>query len=321
MRHLSREAGLEVVAINDLAAASTLAHLLQHDSSFGRWEPVSSGEDWLALPSATGERRVRVTRQADPATIAWGELMVDVVVEATGRFTGARAAARHLDAGAKRVLVSAVSHDADATVVLGLPPTRPLETARVISAASCTTHAAALPLALLEREFGLVGADVMTVHCVTGSQPTVDTPHTDLRRSRAALVSLIPTTTSASDGIVDALPQLAGRLSCLAVRVPASSVSSVQIVAQTARRLPDRDQIAALFRDASAGAWRGILATSVEPLVSVDFRGNPHSSIIDLPLLARPADHLVRVFAWYDNEWGYSRRLADLLRLLEGMNR
>ncbi|MDQ7088924.1 MAG: hypothetical protein Q9Q13_14175 [Acidobacteriota bacterium] len=178
---------------------------------------------------------------------------------------------------------------------------------------SCTTHAAALPLACLETWYGVEAAEMTTLHCTTGSQVTMDGPHHDLRRSRSALVSMIPTTTSASRGLVRALPFLEGRLSCLAVRVPTASVSLVEIVAHTRREADRPEDLARRFQQAAAGPLEDLLGVSTEPLVSVDFRDDPRSSIIDLPLLERPGRHLVRIIAWYDNEWGYTSRLVDLL--------
>jgi glyceraldehyde 3-phosphate dehydrogenase len=186
---------------------------------------------------------------------------------------------------------------------------------RIVAAASCTTHAAALPLWLLHRWFGVAAAEMTTVHCTTGSQVTIDGPHPDPRRARSALLSIIPTTTSASRGLVQALPFLADRLSCIAFRAPTACVSLVNLVVQTDAPVDSPEDLADRFRAEAAGPQQGRLGVSDEPLVSIDFRGDPHSSIIDLPLIARPGESLVRVVAWYDNEFGYASRVVDLLRL------
>lgn len=300
-------------AINDAAGSDTIAHLLRYDSIHG---PAAIPVEARGAALRVGAAGIPFTTRTAPREIPWGDHGVEVVVEATGHFTTRAAAAEHLAGGVRRVVVTAVSPDADATVVLGPHDGALPGTARVVSTASCTTHAAALPLWLLDRWYGIEAAEMTTVHCTTGSQPTIDGPHADPRRARSALLSMIPTTTSAGRGIALALPQLADRLTCLAVRVPTATVSLVEIVAHTRGEVDAPAALAARFREAAAAPdVRGRLGVSDEQLVSIDFRGNRHASVVDLPLLARPGRHLVRVVAWYDNEYGYASRVLELLRL------
>ncbi|RMF76532.1 MAG: hypothetical protein D6738_01250 [Acidobacteria bacterium] len=314
LRLLRDDPQVRIVAVNDVADPDLLVHLLRHDSIHGPFPGRVERPDEGIL--AIDGRPVRLTARNRPERIPWEAAGAEVVVDATGAFTGRGAARGHLERpGVRRVIVSAVSDEPDAVVVLGVHDGTVPDAARVVSTGSCTTHAAALPLLLLDRAFGIVAAEVGTVHCTTGSQPAIDLPHRDRRRARSALLSMIPTTTSASRGLAAALPRLAGRLTCHAIRVPVATVSLVDIVAQTERPLPDLDGLRRLFVDAAAGPLRGLLGTSEDELVSIDFRGDPRSAIVDLPLIARPGDHLVRVIAWYDNEWGYANRLADLLRI------
>ena len=310
LRRTLRNPDVEIAGINDLAGPATIAHLLRYDSLHGAFPcPVLPAADRIVIDG----RAIPFSAEAAPERIPWHD-GVDVVVEATGRFATADLARAHLHGSVRRVVVSAVCPGADATVVLGLHDGTVGNAAAIVSTASCTTHAAALPLALLDEWYGVTAADMTTVHCTTGSQVTIDAPHADLRRARAALVSMIPTTTSAQQGLVAALPFLDGRLACLAVRVPTATVSLVEVVAQTARPADDVATLAERFRAAAAAPpYAGRLAASDEPLVSIDFNGNQHSSVVDLPLLARPGRTLVRVVAWYDNEYGYAARLAELL--------
>ncbi len=310
LRLLQGRAGLEVAAVNDIAGEEAVGHLVRHDSIFGR---ARADVSWARGELVIGGRPIRFTSVARPEEVPWRALGVDVVVEATGRFVEAEAARRHLAGGAGRVLVSAVSRGADKTLVLGLHPPEVSPADRVVSGASCTTHAAALPLALLHRWYGVAAAEMTTVHCTTGSQVTIDQPHPDKRRARSAMLSMIPTSTTASIGLELALPQLAGRLSCLAIRVPTAAVSLVELVAQTERPVDSPAVLRERLLGEAQGAMAGLLGVCDEPLVSVDFKGDSRSSIVDAELLQRPGAHLVRLVAWYDNEWGYANRLADLL--------
>ncbi len=310
LRLLAGREEAAIVAVNDTAGAGTVAHLLRHDSIHGRFPgPVEAGDGRIVVAG----RSIRFHAEPDPGAIPWDEAGVELVIEATGRFAAGPGARRHLRGSVRRVLVTAVAPEADTTVVPGVTPPVPGRGAEVVSLASCTTHAAALPLALLDHWYGIEAAEMTTVHCTTGSQVTMDQPHGDLRRARSALLSMIPTTTSASRGLVTVLPGLAGRLTCLAIRVPVAAGSLVEIVAATRDPVDAPTRLAARFRAAAEGELHGLLGTAEEPLVSVDFVGNPCSAVIDLPLLARPGDRLVRVVAWYDNEWGYANRVRDVV--------
>lgn len=311
LRILRDDPQVSIVALNDVADPTLLAHLLRHDSIHG---PFPGPVDATPGTLRAGERTLLFTHEPDPARIPWERAQVDVVVEATGAFSHGSAARAHLHGTVGRVVISAVADEVDAAIVLGVQDGRVDPSVRVVSTGSCTTHAAALPLALLDRWYGVEAAEAGTVHCTTGSQPTMDLPHHDRRRARSALLSMIPTTTSAARGIVAVLPQLAGRLTCHAIRVPVATVSLVDVVAQTRRPVDDPERLAELFEAEALGALAGILGATREELVSIDFKGDSRSSIIDIPMIARPGQHLVRVIAWYDNEWGYASRLADLLR-------
>jgi glyceraldehyde 3-phosphate dehydrogenase len=313
LRLLVGDPQVEIAAINDVAGAPAIAHLLRHDSLYGA--PPFEVEARDGALRVAG-RPIPFTALARPEEIPWSAQGVLAVVEATGSFSRSADALRHLAGGVRRVLVTAVCPGADATLVPGLPGLAEAADVPVASTASCTTQAAALPLALLDRWFGVAAAEMTTVHCTTGSQVTMDQPHPDPRRARSSLLSMIPTTTSAGMGLALALPRLAGRISCLAIRVPTASVSLVEVVAQTERPVGAREELAERLRAAAADApLADRLGVTDEPLVSVDFRGDPRSSVVDLPLLEVPGTHLVRLIAWYDNEWGYTNRVADVLRV------
>ena len=314
LRILRRSDEVRIAAVNDLAALGTLEHLLRHDSVHGSFPDGLDSEDGRLVIAGRGVGYMQIPEPADIPRESHG---VNVVVEATGAFSGNGGARQHLERpGVDRVLVSAVSENADRTIVLGVQDGSVPEGERVVSAASCTTHAAALPLALLDARYGVAAAEMRTVHCTTGSQRTMDLPHRDPRRARSALLSMIPTTTSASRGLVAALPQLEGKLSCLSIRVPVATVSLVDLVVQTTRPVGSRDELRSLFESAARDAiYAGRLGVSHEPLVSIDYKGDPRTSIVDLPLVERPGAHLVRVIAWYDNEWGYASRIAELLEI------
>ena len=300
---------LEIVAVNDLAGPDILAHLLRHDSLAGRLE-VEVGVREGAI--VAGGRTIRCTRCAQPAEIPWDG--VDVVLEATGRFISRASAAEHLRAGARRVIITSPSPDADLTVCYGVNHGR-FDPARhfVLSNASCTTNAMAAVLSVADRAFGVERAAMTTVHCYTNNQVLVDAPHADPRRARAAGMSMIPTSTTAAAAIGQVLPALAGRVRCLAVRVPAAAVSllDLTIILKQAARL---ETVRAAFREASEGPLRGVLGLGDEELVSIDYLGDTRSAVIDMPLLALDGGTFLKVFAWYDNERGYVQRLADLVR-------
>jgi len=304
---------IEVVGVNDLADAKTLAHLLKHDSVHGtlRAEVTAKGEAIFV-----DGREIRVCALKDPATLPWRDLGVDVVVESTGVFRDTATASKHLQAGAKKVIITAPAKDPDATIVLGVneqtyEPTRH----RIISNASCTTNCLATTAKVLDDRFGIKRGFASTVHSYTNDQNVHDFPDRDLRRARAAAVSMIPTTTGAATAVGLVLPKLKGKLDGIAIRVPTINVSVVDLVAELERPA----SVAAVndaFREAASGRLRGILDVCDEELVSSDFNGNPHSSIIDLPSTAAIEGTLVKVLAWYDNEWGYASRVRDLIRFV-----
>jgi glyceraldehyde 3-phosphate dehydrogenase len=304
---------VEVVAVNDLADAKTLAHLLKHDSVHGtlKAEVVAKGEAIFV-----DGREIRVCALKDPATLPWRELGVDVVVESTGVFRDTATASKHIQAGAKKVIITAPAKDPDATIVLGVnEQTYDPAKHRIISNASCTTNCLATTAKVLDDKFGIRRGFASTVHSYTNDQPVHDFPHKDLRRARAAAVSMIPTTTGAATAVGLVLPKLKGKLDGIAIRVPTINVSVVDLVAE----LEKPASVAAVneaYREAASGKLRGILDATDEELVSSDFNGNAHSSIIDLPSTALIEGNMVKVLAWYDNEWGYSSRVRDLIRFV-----
>ena len=309
---LARDTELEVVAINDLTAPETLAHLLRYDSSLGRLDrPVEVDGDSLVVDG----RRIRVLAEREPANLPWAELGVDVALESTGRFTSADAAGAHLEAGAKRVLVSAPADGADVTLAYGVN-TEAYDPARhrIVSNASCTTNALAPLAAVLDELAGVEHAFMTTVHAYTQEQNLQDGPHRDLRRARAAGVNIVPTTTGAAKAIGLVLPQLDGRLSGDSIRVPVP-VGSIVELNSTVSRDVSRDEVLAAYRNAAEGRLAGILEYTSDPVVSSDITGNPSSAIFDSALTRVDGRH-IKVVAWYDNEWGFSNRVVDTLGLL-----
>jgi len=304
---------LEVVAVNDLTNAKTLAHLLKHDSVHGALaaEVFAKGEAIFV-----DGKEIRVCSVKDPSQLPWRELGVDVVVESTGIFRARASASKHLQAGARKVVISAPAKDPDVTVVLGVNE-REYDPARhhLVSNASCTTNCLATVAKVLVDRFGIKRGFASTVHAYTNDQPVLDFPHEDLRRARAAALSMIPTTTGAATAVGLVLPQLKGKLDGIAIRVPTANVSVVDLVAEL-ERPATVEAVNDAFRAAAAGELRGILEATDEELVSVDFIGNQHSAIVDLPSTALIDGSLVKVLAWYDNEWGYSCRIRDLIRYM-----
>jgi len=302
--------GFEIVAINDLTDASTLAHLLKYDSIHGIFgAEVSAKENALVVDG----REVRVTAERSPETLPWKSLGVDIVVESTGLFTDREKAAKHLDAGAKRVIISAPAKEPDITVCLGVNEEM-LDPAKhkIISNASCTTNCLAPVAKVLHKEFGIIRGLMTTIHSYTNDQRILDLPHKDLRRARAAAVSMIPSTTGAAKAIGLVLPDLKGKLDGFAMRVPTPNVSVVDL-AVIVEKKTTADEVNAAFRAAAAGPLKGILAVEDAPLVSIDFRGNSNSSIIDAAYTKVMDSDFVKVLSWYDNEWGYSMRCVDLM--------
>jgi glyceraldehyde 3-phosphate dehydrogenase len=306
---------VEVVAVNDITDAKTLAHLLKHDSIHGalRHQVKAEGNDIMLDGHA-----FRVLAERDPAKLPWKELKVDVVVESTGLFTAREKAALHLSAGARKVVISAPADGVDVTLCMGVNQ-HAYDPAKhhVISNASCTTNCLAPIAKVLHESFSIVHGLMTTVHSYTSDQMLQDGPHKDLRRARAAALSMVPTSTGAAKAIGLVLPMLNGKLDGIAIRVPTPNVSIVDLTA-TVERDAEEKSVNAAMKKAADGELRGILAYSEEPLVSIDFNGNPHSSIFDAPLTKVLGKRLVKIFSWYDNEWGYSNRLADVTAFVAG---
>jgi glyceraldehyde 3-phosphate dehydrogenase len=306
---------VEVVAVNDITDAKTLAHLLKHDSIHGalRHQVKAEGSDIMLDGHA-----FRVLAERDPAKLPWKELKVDVVVESTGLFTAREKAALHLSAGARKVVISAPADGVDVTLCMGVNQ-HAYDPAKhhVISNASCTTNCLAPIAKVLHESFSIAHGLMTTVHSYTSDQMLQDGPHKDLRRARAAALSMVPTSTGAAKAIGLVLPMLNGKLDGIAIRVPTPNVSIVDLTASVERDAEEKSVNAAM-KKAAEGDLRGILAYSEEPLVSIDFNGNPHSSIFDAPLTKVLGKRLVKIFSWYDNEWGYSNRLADVTAFVAG---
>jgi glyceraldehyde 3-phosphate dehydrogenase len=301
---------VEVVAVNDLTSAQTLAHLLKYDSVHGIFGREVAAKDGSFTVDG---REIKVLAEKDPGLLPWKDLGVEVVVESTGRFTDARQAAAHLSAGAKKVFISAPAKNEDITIVMGVNEDKYDPAAhRVVSCASCTTNCLAPVAKVLHRRFGIVRALMTTVHAYTNDQQILDLPHKDLRRARAAALSIIPTTTGAAKAVGLVLPELKGKINGMAMRVPTPNVSVVDLVAEVGRPTTVEEVNAAL-KEAAAGELKGILDYCEAPLVSCDFNGNSHSSIVDALSTMVVDDVLVKVIAWYDNEWGYSNRVVDTI--------
>ena len=300
---------LEVAAVNDLADAKTNAHLFKYDTNYGVY-PGTVGTSNGSL--VIDDREVRVYSERDPASIPWAELGVEVVVESTGLFTDAQKAGAHIQAGAKKVIISAPAKNEDLTLVLGVNDGRydPAQH-NIVSNASCTTNCFAPMVKVLHDSFGVKYGLMSTIHAYTNDQKILDQVHSDLRRARAAAMNIIPTSTGAASAVGLVLPELKGKLHGLAFRVPTSTVSVTDFVATIASEVTV-EQVNNAFNAAAEGPLKGILQYSDEPLVSSDFRGNPHSCIIDAPSTIVMEGQMVKVLGWYDNEWGYSCRTADL---------
>jgi glyceraldehyde 3-phosphate dehydrogenase len=300
---------LEVVAVNDITNAATLAHLLKHDSIHGTLKHEVKTEGTSIVVDG---RPIQVLAERDPAKLPWARLGVQAVVESTGLFTARDKAALHIAAGAKKVVISAPADGADVTLCLGVnEETYDRAKHDVISNASCTTNCLAPVAKVLHENFGVIHGLMTTVHSYTSDQMLQDGPHNDLRRARAAALSMVPTSTGAARAIGLVLPALKGKLDGIAVRVPTANVSVVDLTA-TIERDADEKAVNDAMKKAAEGPLKGILAYSEAPLVSVDFNGNPASSIFDAPLTKVLGGKLVKIFSWYDNEWGYSNRLADV---------
>lgn len=302
---------IEVVAINDLTDTKTLAHLLKYDSSYGIYQhDVSSDEQNIIVNG----KAVRVYAEKDPALLPWGDLGVDVVIESTGRFTTGETASAHVKAGAKKVIISAPAKGDDVkTIVIGVNEDKISEAGAVLSNASCTTNSIASVMDIMEREFGVEKAMLTTVHSYTASQVLQDAPAKDLREARAAAENIVPTTTGAAIAVTQTVESLKGKFDGLSVRVP-SPVVSLSDVTMLLKRDTTKEEINEVFTKASKDPYyRGIVDVTDVPLVSKDYVGNSHSGIVDLLLTNVVAGNLVKVVVWYDNEWGYSNRLVELV--------
>jgi glyceraldehyde 3-phosphate dehydrogenase len=304
---------LEFVAVNDLTDAKTLAYLLQYDSVHGTLAAkVEAREDTILLDG----KPIKVLAKKDPKELPWKDLGVDIVIESTGRFTDREGASKHLSAGAKRVIVTAPSKDADVTLVLGVNEQAydPLKHT-IVSNASCTTNCLAPVAKVLLDRFGIKHGVMTTIHSYTNDQQLLDLPHKDLRRARAAALSMVPTSTGAAKALHLVLPQLKGKLDGLAIRVPTPNVSLVDLSVEVEQDC-DVASVNAAFKQAAEGPLKGILKYSEAPIVSVDQNGDPHSATLDAPLTIVSNGRMVKVLAWYDNEWGYSCRVRDLIKFL-----
>jgi glyceraldehyde 3-phosphate dehydrogenase len=302
---------LEIVAINDLSDNASLAHLLKHDSNYGEFDKkVSSDEKGIIVDG----KHIKVLNEKDPAQLPWKELKIDVVIECTGFFTQKEGAELHIKAGAKRVVISAPTKSPDVpTVVLGVNEDKLGEGSVIISNASCTTNSVATVMAILDEAFGIEKAMLTTVHSYTASQKLQDAPAKDLREARNAAENIVPTTTGAAIAVALTLPQLQGKFDGLSVRVPTPVVSLSDVTA-VLKKDTTKEDINDVFKKAAKDPYyQGILAVSEEPLVSGDFIGNSHSGIVDLPLTNVVEGNLAKVVVWYDNEWGYSNRLVEIV--------
>ncbi|MDZ5713535.1 type I glyceraldehyde-3-phosphate dehydrogenase [Jeotgalibacillus haloalkalitolerans] len=301
---------VEVVAVNDLTDANMLAHLLQYDSVHGKLDQKVEvdGDDNLLVDG----HKVKVLAERDPANLPWGELGVEIVIESTGIFTKGEAAAKHLEGGAKKVIISAPANGEDLTVVMGVNEDKyDPASHNVISNASCTTNCLAPFAKVLNDKFGIKRGMMTTVHSYTNDQQILDLPHKDYRRARAAAENIIPTSTGAAKAVSLVLPELEGKLNGMAMRVPTPNVSLVDLVAEFEQNVT-ADEINAALKEAAEGDLKGILAYSDEPLVSTDYNGNTNSSIVDGLSTMVLEDNMVKVLSWYDNETGYSNRCVDL---------
>ncbi|MDC4224101.1 MAG: type I glyceraldehyde-3-phosphate dehydrogenase [Candidatus Manganitrophus sp.] len=306
---------LQIVAVNDLTDAKTLAHLLKYDSVHGIFDHEIEAKDDALLVDG---KSVRITKEKDPVALPWKEMQIDVAVESTGKFTDRAGAEKHLTAGAKKVIISAPAKSPDITLVLGVneekyDPNRH----HIISNASCTTNGLAPVAKVLQNQFGIKRGLMTTIHSYTNDQQLLDLPHKDLRRARAAALSMIPTTTGAAKALSEVLPDLAGKMDGMAIRVPTPNVSVIDLVTEVESDVTEASVRSALS-NAAQKEMKGILLYTEAPLVSSDFNGNAHSSIVDGTLTKVIGNRMVKVIAWYDNEWGYSCRIRDLILYIAG---
>ena len=313
LRAACGDAALEIVAVNDITDAKTLGHLLKYDSVHGAFKGSVDVKDGALTVNGN---TVKVFASKDPGTLPWKDLGVQIVVESTGRFTDRAGASKHLQAGAKKVVISAPAKEEDITIVLGVNENRyDPANHHIISNASCTTNCLAPVAKVVLTAFGIKHGFMTTIHSYTNDQQILDLPHKDLRRARAAAMSMIPTSTGAAKAVGLVLPELKGKMHGLAIRVPTPNVSLVDLVAEV-EKVATVEEINNALRKAAEGELKGILGVCEEPLVSVDFNGNALSSIVDGPSTSVMDGTMVKVLAWYDNEWGYSCRVRDLIKFI-----
>ncbi len=302
--------GFNVVAVNDLTDSKTLAHLLKHDSTYHAWAKDVSFDEHNVIVNG---KKIPVFAEKDPKMLPWGKMKVDVVLECTGRFTTEEGASQHITAGAKLAIISAPAKGGNVpTHVIGVNAKEAGKTAKIINNASCTTNCIAPVAAIMHEVFGVKKAMMTTVHSYTADQVLQDGPHKDLRRARAAAQNMVPTTTGAAIATTEVIPELKGLFDGISIRVPTPCVSLADFTFLLKRKTTKDEVNAALKKAAKSAMYKGILEVSEEPLVSSDFMGNPASSIVDLPFTQVVAGDMVKVLAWYDNEWGYSHRLAEI---------
>lgn len=318
---------LEVVAFNDIGDLPTMAHLLKYDSNYGRFDgSIAVQGDALLIDG----KEVKAFKETDPANIPWGDLGVDIVIESTGIFTikddgvnkkgkTVKGAVNHIKSGAKKVIISAPAQGEDLTIVLGVNDDKyDPKTHHVVSNASCTTNGLAPAVKVAHDAFGIARGFMVTVHSYTNDQKILDLPHSDLRRARAAAMNIIPTSTGAARALKLVIPEMSGRLDGYSLRVPTSTVSVIDLTVEL-EKATTTEELRQAFRDAAAGPLKGILAAVEEPLVSIDYKGDPHSSSVDLEftqVLGKEKNTFAKIVAWYDNEWGYSVRTADLAAMM-----
>jgi glyceraldehyde 3-phosphate dehydrogenase len=308
------ERGHEVALVNDLTDNETLAQLLKYDSNYGKFRGEVSYDDENLIVDG---KKVRATAIKDPTTLPWDELGVDLVVESTGIFTKREQAAMHLQAGAKKVLISAPSPDADLDIMVGVNEDQyDGEQHHILSNASCTTNSLAAVMKVLDETFGVEQAMMTTIHSYTNDQNILDLPHKDLRRARAAAVNIIPTTTGAAKAVGRVLPQFKGNFDGVAVRVP-TPTGSLSDVTAILKREASAEEINGALKEAAEGRLKGVVEYSTDPLVSKDIVGNPHSAIVDSQM-TKALGKMAKVFVWYDNEWGFSERMVDVLEIMDG---
>ena len=308
LRSALDEKKLEILAINDLTDAKTLAHLLKYDSVHGQLNAsVNAKENFLVV----NDKEIKILSERDPANLPWKDMGVDLVVESTGLFVDKANASKHLTAGAKKVIISAPAKEPDITIVLGVNEGK-YDPAKhhIISNASCTTNCLAPIARVLLENFGIKKGLMTTIHSYTNDQRILDLPHKDLRRARSAAVSMIPTTTGAAKAVSLVLPELKGKMDGMAIRVPTPNVSLIDLVVEVEKNTTS-EEVNKVLKSAAAGELKNILQYSEEPLVSIDFNGNPHSSIVDALSTTVIEGNMVKVLSWYDNEWGYSCRVRD----------